>query len=535
VLDGSLGSVTLQVGSEANQTIEMKIGAMDSKSLGLGSTSIDLLGGESNISAATFGHNDVLINGQSIMASGETWDGASNDYDELINKINDNVNGVTASTVATAKATTAGDGVLSGSDVFTVTLTNLDGGTSSISVKDTENLGEMVDKLNAEGNGLISASISDDNKLILTAENVEKIDITDLGVAAGTIAASTEASIALTADSGDAITVTRGVNGTLTDLSNLGFRENDAAGEIEGAAVGAGVFESGDLKINGVDVGVSDSADLDDKLKAINSVSDESGVTAVAFTSAELDFTGVDLTSMAGGDFGLNGVDVTIGAAPTSMQDIADDINGATSSTGVTAVVSGTKLILEGDVAQMSFTDAANGDSIEAALGDGTNVSDVNGADVATTTAVTRGGGIKLVSDSGASIQVEHADAAARTASGLLDANNGGGGKFGASISSLDISTAAGAQKAIGIIDNALDTINSTRGDLGAIANRLDFTVSNLSNVAENVSEARSRIEDADFAQESANLSRAQVLQQAGTAMLAQANASPQQVLSLLQ
>ena len=99
----------------------------------------------------------------------------------------------------------------------------------------------------------------------------------------------------------------------------------------------------------------------------------------------------------------------------------------------------------------------------------------------------------------------------------------------------MDISTAAGAQKAIGIIDNALETINSTRGDLGAISNRLDFTVSNLSNVSENVSSARSRIMDADFAAESANLSRAQVLQQAGSAMLAQANAAPQQVLSLLQ
>jgi flagellin len=105
----------------------------------------------------------------------------------------------------------------------------------------------------------------------------------------------------------------------------------------------------------------------------------------------------------------------------------------------------------------------------------------------------------------------------------------------GSAISSIDISTVAGAQKAIGAIDNALDTINQTRGDLGAVSNRLDFTINNLSSISENVSAARSRVEDADFAKESANLSRAQVLQQAGTAMLAQANAAPQQVLSLLQ
>jgi flagellin len=98
----------------------------------------------------------------------------------------------------------------------------------------------------------------------------------------------------------------------------------------------------------------------------------------------------------------------------------------------------------------------------------------------------------------------------------------------------VNISTQAGAQKAIGTIDKAIDQVNASRADLGAVNNRLDFTVSNLSNISEKTSAARSRISDADFAAETANLSRAQVLQQAGTAMLAQSNARPQQVLSLL-
>jgi flagellin len=119
------------------------------------------------------------------------------------------------------------------------------------------------------------------------------------------------------------------------------------------------------------------------------------------------------------------------------------------------------------------------------------------------------------------------------TAIGIQETNSAEGA--GSNVASIDISTAAGAQKAIDTIDSALEQINSTRGDLGAVSNRLDFTVNNLSNVAENVSAARSQIQDADFAAESANLSRAQVLQQAGTAMLAQANASSQNVLSLLQ
>jgi flagellin len=102
------------------------------------------------------------------------------------------------------------------------------------------------------------------------------------------------------------------------------------------------------------------------------------------------------------------------------------------------------------------------------------------------------------------------------------------------SVASVDISTQAGAQKAISILDKAIDQVSTQRADLGAVNNRLDFTVSNLSNISEKTTAARSRIIDADFAAETAALSRSQVLQQAASAMLAQSNARPQQVLSLL-
>jgi flagellin len=117
---------------------------------------------------------------------------------------------------------------------------------------------------------------------------------------------------------------------------------------------------------------------------------------------------------------------------------------------------------------------------------------------------------------------------------GILEANNTAGGAFGSAIASISIDTQANAQKAIKVIDNALTTINDTRSNLGAVNNRLDFTVSNLANISEKTATARSRITDADFAAETASLSRSQVLQQAASAMLAQSNARPQQVLSLL-
>ncbi|HDS1578206.1 flagellin [Stenotrophomonas maltophilia] len=100
--------------------------------------------------------------------------------------------------------------------------------------------------------------------------------------------------------------------------------------------------------------------------------------------------------------------------------------------------------------------------------------------------------------------------------------------------SDLDVSTVKGAQQAMEIVDKALGAINSTRADLGAIQNRFTSVVANLQTSSENLSASRSRIKDTDFAKETAELTRTQILQQAGTAMLAQANQVPQGVLSLL-
>ena len=102
-------------------------------------------------------------------------------------------------------------------------------------------------------------------------------------------------------------------------------------------------------------------------------------------------------------------------------------------------------------------------------------------------------------------------------------------------IGGLTVSSFTNAQETITQIDNALKSVNTSRANLGAIQNRFSSTVANLQTASENLSASRGRIQDADFASETANLSRSQILQQAGTAMLAQANALPQNVLSLLQ
>jgi flagellin len=101
-------------------------------------------------------------------------------------------------------------------------------------------------------------------------------------------------------------------------------------------------------------------------------------------------------------------------------------------------------------------------------------------------------------------------------------------------LTQVKISTEAGASDAISIIDAALDKVAQMRSDLGAIENRMDHTISNLMNIAEKTADSRSRLEDADFALESARLAKNQVLQQAGTSMLSQANQMSQMVMELL-
>jgi flagellin len=112
--------------------------------------------------------------------------------------------------------------------------------------------------------------------------------------------------------------------------------------------------------------------------------------------------------------------------------------------------------------------------------------------------------------------------------------NTGGYGTSALSLNNLDVQTQTGASAALASIDAALSTINGARSDLGALQNRFESTIRNLSNISENVASARSRIRDADFATETATLTRNQIVQQASTNILSQANQRPQAALSLL-
>ena len=143
----------------------------------------------------------------------------------------------------------------------------------------------------------------------------------------------------------------------------------------------------------------------------------------------------------------------------------------------------------------------------------------------ATTAKVVARGGVQLTA--GGNITTTFSNAATVTGEGSTTATN-------VALSSLSVSTVANANSAMIVADSIMDTISGARGNLGAVQNRLASTVANLGVVSEKVSDARSRILDADFAAETAAMTKAQILQQAGISILAQANANPQQVLALL-
>lgn len=563
LLDGSIKDVGLQVGGNANETIDISITAMNAKTLGLGSQAVDLLSSETvlgNLTGASdIREGDVLINGQSI----GTFDSATDTFNDLVESINENVLGVEAAGYTSLEAPTVGDGVLENGIKMRITVVAADGsGNNVFQVTDTKNMDELIEKIGSVTGGIVDADLDEQGRLVLTngtgatiqvqgvdaanavtnaaavlVESSTGMDVADAGGVAQT--AEAQGQIILTSEHGDPISVERGATGTLADLANLGFRENTESGVINGSGLttagAAAQWGVGDVTINGVEIDNTDTDSLLGKIAAINDVSEDTAVVASAFASATLDMSGVTITGGLDGDeIGINGVNIAF-TGDVTVEDVADTFNAGTNTHGVTARVLGTRLVLESDQGAINITAGAANDAIAGALA-AANLTTVEGATSTTAvlTATTVNSGIKLVSTNDTPVAVKLGPNADINEHGFLEANSTAGGRFGTAIKSVSVDTQKNANDAIDVVDRALDEINAVRSDLGAVNNRLDFTISNLMNVSENTAAARSRIVDADFAAETSNMSRAQVLQQASQAMLAQANARPQQVLQLL-
>ncbi len=446
LLDGSLGNTTLQVGSEANQTIDISIASFSTSSLGGSSGDIvgeATTGGLASLTALA-GGDELIVNGTAISDLSP-----ATTLNEALAIINADLDGKGAEAASLVQITSdnTGSGILRpGTDTLTLTKVDGDGNSQVYVLTGTDSMKELVAKINEETG--IEATLNESGKLVLTAAGATSITVADN--------TTNNAATGL-----DDVT-----NGGLTNFS-LVF--NDTSIEKRGVTIetGAGIA-AGEMAALGID-----AQDADGNLVS-------SSITAVTANG-----------TLAEGDLIINGIEIGAINAGAAVGDTTTEairvINEASSQTGVVAFLSGTD--------QIALRSASGGE-----------ISIKYGATAAA------------------------ADVLAFTGLQERNATEGVG-----SVASIDISTADGAQRAIAIIDKGIDQVSATRADLGAVNNRLDFTVSNLSNVSEKTSAARSRIVDADFAAETADLSRAQVLQQAATAMLAQSNARPEQVLQLLQ
>ncbi|MCL1152606.1 flagellin [Shewanella chilikensis] len=300
------------------------------------------------------------------------------------------------------------------------------------------------------------------------------------------------------------------------------------AGLVDNATA---VYTAGDWTItnsvsgNSKDIAVTATDDAASLAKKFNDVSSTTGVTATASNTIELSALTFDGGTL---DWSIGGATIT-GAA--DQQDIIDQINSQTSTTGVSAnLVDGKVQITKDDGANMDFGAAAF------TGGGGSEAIELNGviggtADSTDFDATTAGGGtangvLSFASNSAFSLS----DDGAADISELTDVTVSSLD----TVENVDISTADGAQSAISVIDGAIAMIDNQRADLGAVQNRMSFTINNLNSIATNVSDARSRIQDVDFAKETATMTKQQILSQTSSAMLAQANQLPQVALSLL-
>jgi flagellin len=290
-------------------------------------------------------------------------------------------------------------------------------------------------------------------------------------------------------------------------------------------------------------------ASVKDVTTAVNNATSSTGVTATATNHAKLSA----LTATGTVGFTLTGTNGTGSAAISAsivnvsdLTNLMDKINAVAGTTGITAKMGATNASIlltdhDGDdIVIDTFTSAASV-SMTVTARNFDNTTDVTSI---AAMAITHGvkdsavvtGTMRLADTESFTVRSESDGAAVTSAQGYFETGTKAQADSSLSaVSSVDIGTAANAKAAVDILDGALRQVSTQRGELGAVSNRIDSTVNNLTNIVSNLQAGRGRIQDADFAAETTNLAKTQILQQASTAMLAQANAAKQNVLSLLQ
>jgi flagellin len=587
LLDGTAGNIVLQTGVNSGDTMSMKFDSAQAKDLGIGTPlALTSLGGSNSTGIA---RGDLLINGvlvdQSIaqddnLSSGGAI-GSAIAKAAAINKVSD-LTGVIAS-VNETKVYGAAMSMTANVTSGTISINGVSTSNLSIGVSATTGTvrGMVVDAINAISaqTGVVASDGGDDNHgVVLTAADGRNIVVGTYGGSAnaalfGVRAAGTYVgTYSLTSVDGSDIQLSAQVGGTIAnaDLKAGTYQANVAqfvSGYRTPVAIATGVAAAptalggDDLIINGVTVGAALSTDDTATFEtttsatkvssaiataaAINRVKDLTGVSAKANANVLVGTgfaTGATTSTISQTSMFLNGVTISANiTVDTTRADLVNLINLKTGQTGVVASDNGDGLTLvaeDGRTISLGVDNAASGGTA-AVAGAAFGMAKVNGvAALASTSATTVGSmafvaSVTLQSDKSFTVESGSDGNADFGTLGFVQGTYGGSSDM-LNVEHLDVSTQSGAMVAISAIDSAINQVSMQQARAGAYQNRLDAVVNNLTESNQNMSASRSRILDTDYAQETTSLAKSQIIQQAATAMLAQANQSGQSVLALL-
>jgi flagellin len=488
LLDGSGGSKSFQVGANAGQTITVDLASVKTKDLNLNGYSPlgSLNSGRVGTAATTAA---LTLNGVAITGSGTT-----DAYSEAAAmNLQTGASGVSAVAYNTYRGQGGGSGIVTGLTI------------NGNAIAASGNMTDLVSNINRDASG-VTATFNSDGSITLSNDTGKDIviggNVTNSGLTTGTY----KGYLSLSNATSTPIAITATTGATTSALNAWGFNVSTGASNVTGGNIstGAGALASGDLVINGVNVGVSTGASAGDKAAAINSVSTQTGVTAGATTTQSYNLNFTNVTGATASSFSINGTQVDLSGA-TNLNAVVSDINSVVKGVVASADSSGHLVLTSASGLDITVADAAN------FMGGNSMVR----------------GDIVLTSSTGADVKISGNNVAS---AGFTEQ----GGSSEAVGSGLSVSNLANANNAITRIDAAINMVSEIRGNFGAVQNRLGSTVSNLQNISLNLSTASSQITDADFASETAQFSKTQILVQAGVAMLAQAKQLPQEVMQLL-
>jgi len=493
ILDGSIINNVLQVGANVGETLGVRIDKVDSNELGRQMFRVSQEGVDTSVGIDAANGNTLVINGVEIRDTVDTDDvlstaGKSTSAIAKAAAINDasmftGVRAIAGPTEALGR--TVEGGSLDETNYFLINDVKFGG----FEVQANDSNGTLVDAINSgfEETGVL-ASLNEQGELILTAEDGRNINVQVANDNVSQITGLMSNDIGVASFSGDVTgAVSPGsIAGAFAVSSSNATNENAAFYTITGSFTGndeisltiTDTRDGTQTNITGVTIGVAAGTDL-----ATASVD----VTALPFSPAMPGQVASALTGVTLNFADLSGANET---GVTFAVDFTADVSTATNADGLIEQTYGGQITLQSeDAAEINF---------------GTGMNDALGK--------VRG------------------DVPPAAAEGLAIF----GTTTNESVNDVDITSRQGAVKALDILDLALDQLSSQRASLGAIQNRLESTINSLTTNSENLSASRSRILDADFALETAALSRNQIIQQAGVSILAQANQQPQIALSLL-